>query len=240
VEIIGHRGQAEAEGPPENTLGAVETALAGGADGVEIDVRLTADGVPVCVHDPDLTRLAGRRLTVDRTAYARLRAVPLHEDHRIPALEDALALARGRGRIVLDVKHDAGDPLPLLDAALAAVRRTRTAGQVVLSSFSVAALRASAARAPAQPRALITHAGVALGPALAAAVRLGCGGLHPHLHTVLAGAGVEPVRRGMQIRSWTVNRLVDAVRLDDLGLDAVITDRPVRLRAASRAPAATG
>src|SRR5690348_10491745 len=80
VEIIGHRGQIEADGPPENTLDAVETALTGGADGVEIDVRLTADGVPVCVHDPDLTRLSGRRLAVDRTTYARLRAVPLEAD----------------------------------------------------------------------------------------------------------------------------------------------------------------
>src|SRR5689334_10997830 len=86
VKIIGHRGRVEADGPPENTLDAVETALAGGADGVEIDVRLTADAVPVCVHDPDLARLSGRRLAVARASYARLRTVPLADGHRIPAL----------------------------------------------------------------------------------------------------------------------------------------------------------
>jgi glycerophosphoryl diester phosphodiesterase len=175
----------EADGPPENTLAAVETALAGGADGVEIDVRLTADGVPVCVHDPDLGRRSGHRLAVDRATYRELRAVPLGSDHRIPALEDVLALARGRATVVLDVKHDAGDPLPLVCATIGAVRRTATASDLVLSSFGAAALQAAARDAPDLPRALITDAGVAF----AAAARLSCRGVHPCLPAVLAAAG---------------------------------------------------
>jgi glycerophosphoryl diester phosphodiesterase len=79
VKIIGHRGQVDPDGAPENTLDAVETALSGGADGIEVDVRLTADGVPVCVHDPDLRRIGGRAVAVDRATYAQVRAVPLRE-----------------------------------------------------------------------------------------------------------------------------------------------------------------
>lgn len=53
--------------PPENSVTAVEAALAAGADGVEVDVRLTRDGVAVCVYDVDLWRVAGVPWLIDRT-----------------------------------------------------------------------------------------------------------------------------------------------------------------------------
>jgi glycerophosphoryl diester phosphodiesterase len=240
VEIIGHRGQVEVGGPPENTLDAVDAAFEAGADGVEVDVRLTSDAVPVCLHDPDLRRLAGRAVLVHEATYAQLRTVRLSGGATVAALEDVLALSRGRGRIVLDVKDDAGSPEPLARAALGAVRATGTGDAVLFSSFSPAALSAAARLAPGIRRALISTADVPLERAAASAAQLGCEGLHPRLRTVLDDPRSPALRSGLRIRPWTVNRRVDAVCLDALGVPAVITDRPGELHAAARALAPAG
>ncbi|HLF56531.1 MAG TPA: glycerophosphodiester phosphodiesterase family protein, partial [Thermoanaerobaculia bacterium] len=71
--ILAHRGGAlEA---PENTLAAIAHAIACGADGVELDVRLAADRVPVVFHDPDLVRLAGDPRRISELVWRELRSV---------------------------------------------------------------------------------------------------------------------------------------------------------------------
>ena len=69
--IIGHRG-ASAHAP-ENTIPAFRLAERAGADAIEIDIRLTSDGVPVAVHDPTLLRTTGRRYSVATSTFATLR-----------------------------------------------------------------------------------------------------------------------------------------------------------------------
>ena len=68
--IIGHRGAAAHA--PENTLASFRLAERAGADAVELDIRLSADGVPVVIHDPTLLRTAGRDLVVAEESFARL------------------------------------------------------------------------------------------------------------------------------------------------------------------------
>lgn len=112
VEILGHRGSVGLAGAPENTVAAVAAALGDGADGVEVDVGLTADGVPVCVHDPDLLRVTGRRFVVGASSYVALRRVELPGSQSVARLDDVLSVARGH--FVLDLKHESGDAGPLV------------------------------------------------------------------------------------------------------------------------------
>src|SRR4051794_36499575 len=89
--VLGHRGASAAR--PENTLAAFATALADGADGVELDVRRTLDGVLVVHHDP-----------IGRVTYAELCAgVP--EDRRPPRLEEVVTLVAGRGLLDVELKE---------------------------------------------------------------------------------------------------------------------------------------
>jgi glycerophosphoryl diester phosphodiesterase len=113
--IIAHRGCPDVA--PENTLAGVRAAVAAGADVVEVDVRLSADGVPVIVHDPHLRRIAGRLRRVSRLSAAQLGATRvLGTDQTIPTLADVLEHLDHVGA-ALDIKdaHAVGAVLDTLD-----------------------------------------------------------------------------------------------------------------------------
>ncbi len=115
--VVAHRGYSAKW--PENTVAGCRAAIAAGADLVEADVRLSADGTPFCFHDPDLARLAGDPATVAGSADAHLRAVRYGGE---PPAEFAQIVAEIRGRtgLLVDVKLD-GDPvLEALERVLAA------------------------------------------------------------------------------------------------------------------------
>src|SRR6476646_6938394 len=95
--IIAHRGASI--DAPENTLAAFKSAWPQGADGIETDIRLTADGRVVCIHDEDTRRVTGGQqvLVIANTRYADLKPIdiggwkgPKWRGEAIPTLDDAL------------------------------------------------------------------------------------------------------------------------------------------------------
>ena len=109
--VIGHRGNSIHY--PENTLAAIRSAFDLGADAVEVDVRLTRDGVPIVFHDDRLERTTnGRGDAADLTlaAVKQLDAgswkSPRFSGARVPTLEEVILEARGRGRLLLDLKRE--------------------------------------------------------------------------------------------------------------------------------------
>src|SRR4051812_30780870 len=98
MDIIGHRGSPTAQ-TPENTLSSVLAAVAAGADGVEVAVRLTADDVAVCCHDPGLQRVAGVSRGLRALTLAQLTSVRV-QGHQVPTV-DAVASAVPRGRLLI-------------------------------------------------------------------------------------------------------------------------------------------
>ena len=115
--IIAHRGCPGLA--PENTLAGVRAAVEAGADVVEVDVRLSADGVPVIVHDWHLVRIAGRARRVSSLTAAQLGATPvLGSDNTIPTLAAVLDQLDPAG-IALDIKdrRAVGAILAVLDRA---------------------------------------------------------------------------------------------------------------------------
>jgi len=218
---IGHRGAA-AEAP-ENTLAAFARALALGVDGLELDVRVTRDGIPVVFHDASLARLTGRRRAVARLALADLRAVRVR-DEPVPTLAEVLRLVRRR--VVVQIEIKPGVPVA---PVVRAVRQARAGGHVILASFSPAVLRAARALAPRLPRMWIRERGTpaGLGPRLAA---LGVAGVSLDHRAIPSAAFVADLhRRGWRVWCWTVNDPPAMRRLAAWGVDAILSDNPALL-----------
>ncbi len=233
MQIIGHRGSIS-DRTPENTLAAVEAALAAGAHGVEVDVRLTADGVAVCCHDPGLQRVAGISRGVRSLTYAELSDIRV-DGHPVPTVAEVMVVVAGRARLVLDLKPEQR-PLSLVTAVGQAMAGTAHAAQLdlVLSSAEPAILEACSGLAPAAERALIVSGVETPSRCLAQALRRGDNALHVQMRTVFSAPDIVRMAQdnGLQVRAWTVNRGVDARLLRLLGVDAVITDVPGLLRRA--------
>jgi glycerophosphoryl diester phosphodiesterase len=238
MEILGHRG-APSEQTPENTLASVEAAFAAGADGVEVDVRLTADDVPVCCHDVGLSRVAGVHRGLRALTFAELAAVRV-AGHAMPSVGTVAAAMPADRTLVLDLKPEQR-PHRLMTAVLTALENlpaAATAGErVILSSGDARVLDMCARLAPSLPRAIIVGDAEPFSVALGAALRRGDRALHIPLRTVFGTPELVQVAHGhgLTVRAWTVNRVVDARLLNVLGLDGVITDVPGALRAGLRA-----
>lgn len=230
--IWGHRGSHDGVSLLENTLPAFEQAVAEGADGVELDVRLSADGVAFVSHDASLGRLTGgrdpRRLSA--VTAAELRALELPGGHRMPTLAEALDLLLGRLPVNVELKE-----VEAVAPTLADLRRARR-GEVLFSSFVPQALDLLQAGAPAVPRAVLMEAAWAAGVtdellfARLAALAAHRWNVDPPL---AEARRVEALRaRGVEVHVWTVNDPGEARALAAAGVAGVFTDRPASMRAA--------
>ena len=135
--VLGHRGARHAA--PENSMKAFELALAEGADGVELDVRLDGDGRVIVLHDRTLERVSKGAETRDVEALgaAELARVDIGDGERAPLLADVLAWSRERrARVNVELKKDVGRPFTLIDGVARAVRNGGRAEELlVFSSF---------------------------------------------------------------------------------------------------------
>ncbi|MBI3746054.1 MAG: glycerophosphodiester phosphodiesterase [Chloroflexi bacterium] len=208
---LAHRGDWRAA--PENTLAAMVAALRNPAcDGLEFDVRGSADGIPILLHDATLERVQGRPdrpETLPATALRRL---------GVPTLAEVLAAA-GTGPF-LDVELK-GEPLlgvvPVLEAA-----RGQALERAVVSSFEPETLAWIGHRRPAWPRWLNVED---LSPATLALARdLGCRGLSVDWRAIRP-AGIRAAHAaGLEIAGWTVRRKATATRLERLGVMALCVE----------------
>jgi glycerophosphoryl diester phosphodiesterase len=204
---IAHRGLWRVGGPPENSLAAFEAACAGGY-GVELDVRLTADGEAVVFHDESLDRMTAESgLVEEHTLEALVRLRLLGSDQRIPTLQEALAVIGARALVLVELKTPACQegPLEALTAALLAAHP----GPAGVLSFNTQALAWMAAHAPALARGLNARTEADLA---------GIDGARPHFMSIsLDLAGHERVQdwrsAGRVAIAWTARRQADSDRL---------------------------
>lgn len=218
--IYGHRGAASVD-VPENTLASIRRALAHGADGVEVDVRLTQDGVPVLAHDAGLWRTAG----VDRElSGVDLADLPAVHGEPVPTLADALALVQGP--LVVELKTPPWrTPCPVAPV-VAELRRHRLDG-VVVSSFDRTRLAQLRAQLPVRT-ALLGRPGVPAGVVVRRALADGHDQVHLHARSVLARPDSVTAARacGVEVLAWTVDRPADLLRCREIGVHGVICDDP--------------
>jgi glycerophosphoryl diester phosphodiesterase len=128
VVRIGHRGAAGYA--PENTLAAIQKGIALGVDFVEIDVRRTADGVLVVLHDATLNRTTNGKGRIDRWAFPDVKTLNAGNGERIPTVREVLEAASGRAGLMLELKVS-GVALETVEA----VREAGFKGPVIYASF---------------------------------------------------------------------------------------------------------
>ncbi len=240
--VFAHRGGAALG--PENTMPAFARGMAAGADGIECDVRQSADGVPVVIHDATLDRTTDRRGPVAALTVAELAAVdatcrfqssvdPTVQTPRAGIVPLAEVLHTfPDARVIVEVKDDS---VALAQAVVDVVRRAGAVERVCVGSFHRQVVRAVRAHAPEiatsasepEARALLFRSHLrwpALTRARFAALQVpeAAGRLR-----VTSPAFVRQVHReGCVVQVWTVDRPEDVRRLFDWGVDGVITDRP--------------
>lgn len=150
--IIGHRGAAAVA--PENTLASFERAMQDGADGIEFDVRLSSDGVPVVIHDATLTRTGSVKSQVSKLAAAELAMIDVgswftrqhhtntdYSGERLPNLHQVLSLCQQRNALLyLEMKSESGE-LALAKVVVQAIQTESMQEKTIVSSFDMSLIR---------------------------------------------------------------------------------------------------
>ncbi len=228
VAIMAHRGASHYA--PENTRASIREAVNQRADGAEIDVQTTSDGVVVLLHDGDLMRVANDPRKLADLTYAELKQVdvgthfdPTFAGERAPTLAQAMDATGGKITLNIEVKYNGPNPgLPA--AVVEVIRKKRFADRCIISSLNAAGAAEVKALMPELEVGVIT------------AAYLGD----------LAGAGWDFIsaergvatrsfvksvhRHGKEIYVWTVNDPNQMVHFITLGVDGILTDDPATLR----------
>ncbi len=213
-EIIAHRGASAYAA--EHTLAAYDLAVVQGAEVLELDVRCSADGELVVVHDPTLLRTAG-----DPRFVAELDGRALRE-LGVLSLETVLTRYRGVTHFLLDVK----EPDPSWEGRLlVAMGRCDVRDRCVVQSFDHGALRRLHDASPDLRIAALFPEPLPPPRDLSAVATFACGiaPWHGHVEAALVWAAHA---HGLGIRPWTVNQPAAIEHLLALGVDGVITDVP--------------
>jgi glycerophosphoryl diester phosphodiesterase len=246
--IVAHRGASAIA--PENTLAAFTRAVGAGADAIELDVHVTADDVPVVLHDPTLDRTtdragavaalplsdvcaadAGARFSADGGRTFPFRGQGL----RVPTLEEVLAAVPATP-LLIELKTPHAQP-----AVRRAIERHDAAARCVIASFDAAALTAfpvppflvGAATPDVRRHLLLASLGLPSRPRC-------------RLFAVPERRGLLPVvtrrfvaaahRAGRPVHVWTVDDPATARRLRGRGVNGIITNDPAAMREALTAP----
>jgi glycerophosphoryl diester phosphodiesterase len=220
--VFAHRGGSKIG--PENTITAFDRGLAAGADGLELDVHLSRDGIVVVHHDHLLDRTTSARGPLNARTAAELGKLD------VPLLRDVLARYSGK-KIIVELKESSA---ALARAAVDEIRRAKAVDHVCLGSFSDAALHAARAYDPE-----IATSGGRLSVRIAL-YRSWCylspGSVPYQALQVPETSGATRVvsprfvkmahKAGLVVQVWTVDEADDIRRLLDWGVDGIISDRP--------------
>jgi glycerophosphoryl diester phosphodiesterase len=220
---------------PENTLPAFEHAVSLGYRYLETDVHLTADGVLVAFHDPDLSRTCNRPGNLVDLSWSEVSEALVDGREPIPLMADLLETFPST-RFNIDCKSDEAIPV-LLDL----LRERKAVDRVCVGSFSHKRLRTLRQRGG-------TNLLTCLSPREVASVRLTrrLAGAAPRIAQVPLQAGGstkgtrvtivnerfvnDAHRLGIPVHVWTINDPPEMRRLLDLGVDGIMTDQPEVLR----------
>ncbi|MFN0138748.1 MAG: glycerophosphodiester phosphodiesterase [Pyrinomonadaceae bacterium] len=241
--IIAHRGASAIA--PENTLAAFSAAIDAGVDGIEFDVQLARDGVPVVIHDTDLRRTAGVSERVADLTSARLGKTdvgswfaPGFADESVPTLEQTLHLLDDfRGLIYIELKCELHNFKPLAAGVCDVIRDSTLLPQIVVKSFRLAAIPEVRRLLPGVQTAALFEPSIMTilrrrEYIIAMAREFGAHqiSLHHSLATpklcALAAAADLPVT------VWTVDAAKWLQRCRQRGIKALITNDPAKLIAA--------
>ena len=238
MQIIAHRGASY--DAPENTLAAFSEAWQQGADGLETDIRLTCDGAIVCLHDATATRTTGTELAIAESALPECRRLdagrwkgPQWAGERIPLLSEVLGSLPAGKRLHIEVKSGpeiltrlaeeiAESAVPLTTIALFSFHEDVVADvKTHIPEINTAWLIAADTDGKTLPA-----------PGLVRKLKaLNTNGVGIDVRHTIDQALVNALRAaGMDLHVWAIDDPATAIRLRDLGIDSLTTNRPEFIR----------
>ena len=229
--VIGHRGASAYA--PMNTIPAFQLAADQGADGIEFDVWLSKDGIPVILHDLEVDGTTNGHGRVCDMTLSELKGLDAgswkgsaYSETRIPTLDEVFSTVGGRFKLInVEIKSDEAMIAGVEAAVLAVIQRHRLNERVIVSSFDPRVLQRFTAIAPDIQIGFLEWEGTpAEAYGLAKLVRHEA--LHPHFTQVDEGYLRRAQDAGRKVNTWTVNDTAEALRLQRLGVNAIITDTP--------------
>jgi len=230
--IIAHRGASAVA--PQNTLAAFRKAMELGADGVELDVQLSADGAVVVIHDLNVDkatdgtgRVASKTLDELKALDAGIKFSPQFAGERIPTLLQVFEALEGKLLVNVELKDFNPRSSVLAAPVVEVVRKHAMEKRVLFSSFNPFALRAVKRLAPQIPAGLLYAPNLAiylrrawLAPFVPHEAR------HPESSMVTAQTMRWYRAHGLRVNVWTVDDPAEMRRLIELGVDGIITNKP--------------
>lgn len=222
--VTAHRGSPFTA--PENTLAALEQAIDDGADYIEIDVQLTADGVPVLWHDNDMMRIFGlpeRIPDVRMEDIAELDAGSWFDDsfanQRIATLSKAIDTVKGRVRLFIDLKPNRNEQA-LVKAVIKLLQEKNATNGTIIAASDWPSLELAKSLEPDIRTALLAQ--FVVGPLWQDRYDI----LGLRFNRANPAAIARAHRAGNEFHVWTVNQREEMARFLDMGVDNIITDRP--------------
>ena len=233
--VIAHRGYRQKY--PENTLAAIQAAVATGVPMIELDVMFSRDRKVVVIHDTTLERTTNGHGAVNNCTMEKLKQLdagswfdPRFADQRLPELSDVLELVGGRTRLNIEIKDQAYEhnhpPDAIEKQIVARVKQKDLQDSVLISSFEIDILVQIASMQDPPAIALISKT-----PASKRIVEI-CTHLkvfswHPD-HLILTPRQVDMMHAaGLKVFPYNVDTFEDFVKMVNMQVDGVITDNPV-------------
>ena len=253
--IIGHRGASTQA--PENTLAAFQLAIDQGADGVEFDVQLSADGVPVVIHDYDLQRTGGRDSKVSDLTSRELGRIDVgswfnkkHKSHardefateRVPTLAQVLDLLKSTdGPIYIELKCETGEYKSLVGAVCELIRDSPQLDRIIIKSFRLAVIPDVKCQLPSVKTAALFE------PSIMTILRrrlniieiareFGADQISLHYSLASEKFAAAASEANMPVTIWTVDKPKWLKKCKTRGIGSIITNDPQLMLAAANNP----
>jgi len=230
--IFGHRGASKYA--PENTIAAFELAMHQGADAFELDTMLSADGIPVVIHDRTVERTTDGSGEVDQLSAKKLHAMDAgstfskeYSKERIPLLEEVLMIFKNRALINIELKnyHHPFDTLP--EKVVEIVNRVNVIDQLIFSSFIPLNLIKIKRLIPGAHVALLCLKGnlgyLSMSKAFSS---VSPDYINPYFKDISKSFIEKQHHMNRKVNTWVVNQQADMIELINQGVDGIITDDP--------------
>ena len=231
--FVGHRGASYLA--PENTLASINLAWKIGADAAECDVMLTSDNRVVIFHDKNTKKLTGINYDIEKTPWEQLsnltiklkeNNLPEYEGETIPLLEDVLVTIPGDRMLVIEIKTGP-EILPYLQKVIDDHWRS---GKISFIAFDFETIKGAKSMYPEVPCYYLSMLKSDLNRHFDAIIENRIDGVDLR-HGIIDSEIMDKCgSAGLEVWCWTVNDVDTAIKMRELGVTAVTTDRPAWLR----------
>ena len=225
TQKIGHRG---AKGyAPENTLLSFQKAIDLGAEGIELDVHLSADGEIVVIHDETIDRTTNGKGIVNTLTLQELKAFRIENNEQIPTLFEVFDLVNQKCFINIELKNygTAEKVVRLIERYV--LDKKWNYNRFLVSSFDWNALRKIRLLNSEIPIGVLTETDLNLAFDFAKFIKADA--IHPYFHLLTKENTTQIQEKGIQVFAWTINEIEDIQKIKKFNINGIITDFPDRI-----------